>query len=81
MASAQERREVSNMDPDANLKEQLELTTYIVEMSEPTDTDDLLRLEDKARRLAELVLALHGWMQTGGFIPKLWAEHRKKEGV
>lgn len=52
------------MDPDENLKEQLELSKKI-------DGDNGWGLDD-ARRLAELVLALDGWMKEDGFLPSRW---------
>lgn len=54
------------MDPDANLKEQLELADQLVEAD-----DDELDIED-ARRLCELVLALNDWIKGGGFLPQAW---------
>lgn len=63
------------MDPDANLKEQREIREAILGMSEITDTDDLIRLEDKARRLVDLSEALDEWISKGGFLPQAW---RKK---
>lgn len=55
------------MDPDANLKEQLELAQEIVD-SEDTGFNH----QAEAWRLAELVLALNEWMCRGGFSPEAW---------
>jgi len=57
------------MDPDANLKEQLEIVARINgnrdQNEGPPDLDDVYRL-------AELVEALNEWILTGGFLPKPW---------
>jgi hypothetical protein len=52
------------MDPDANLKEQLELARSIAEQDPQSITE--------ASRLAELVLALNEWITGGGFLPSAW---------
>jgi len=52
------------MDPDANLEEQLSLAQSFVETGDG-DPEDL-------ERLAELVLALHEWIQKGGALPSAW---------
>lgn len=59
------------MDPQANLEEQLELAESIqgITANEDRDTDDLLRVEEKAVRLAELVLAMDEWRKKGGYDP------------
>lgn len=51
------------MDPDANIKEQLDLAERLVEGRGSADD---------AARLAELVLALNGWLTRGGFYPAPW---------
>jgi hypothetical protein len=66
------------MDPDANLKEQLELANDILEAIDRASDDGELGEEDKqdviqdAERLAELVQSLHNWITGGGFLPKAW---------
>ncbi len=56
------------MDPEANIKEQLDLARDIIaNMDEMHDED----LESNAARLAELVIALHEWRKSGGFDPYL----------
>lgn len=57
------------MDPDANLKEQLEIAHGIVDAS---DDEVINESVDNAERLAELILALDGWIKAGGFLPKGW---------
>jgi len=60
------------MDPNANLREQLQLAEMITEVA---DSDDDFRLDDllsNATRLAELVTALNQWISNGGFLPEGW---------
>lgn len=52
------------MDPDENLREQLDIAYGIIAAPR------LERREDE--RLAELVLALDEWIKKGGFLPKAW---------
>ncbi len=56
------------MDPDANLREQLELAQKLSE-AEWEDIDDA---REDVYRLAELVLALDEWIRKGGFHPEPW---------
>lgn len=56
------------MDPNANLKEQLEIARRLAEREE----DELLA-ETGPERLAELVLALDEWLRAGGFLPAAWS--------
>ena len=63
------------MDPDANLTEQLQLVTELIECSD-REHDGPCECQDNGARLAELVQALHGWIRSGGFLPKAW----RKEG-
>ncbi len=55
------------MDPNANLKEQLELAKAIIENEDEYDADRI-----DAVRLAELVIAMHEWLGHGGFKPQAW---------
>ena len=57
------------MDPDENLKEQLIL-------ADSTTSGESEAIEDDAERLAELVVAMSGWIRTGGFLPKAWSRRR-----
>ena len=59
------------MDPNANLKEQLELAQAIQQCTcnGNADCDDC---SHAGQRLAELVVALHGWISKGGFLPVVW---------
>lgn len=59
------------MDPDANLAEQLRLARRIQAEWDQSDTPPEFDPTDVAR-LADLVLALHGWIIRGGFLPLLW---------
>jgi hypothetical protein len=59
------------MDPNENLKEQLRLANEMVDAAE--DTDPSVQIDPKdAYRLAELVLALDGWLASRGFYPDRW---------
>ena len=49
------------MDPNAALDELLNLAT-----------SDLREFGNDVHRLAELVLALDGWLAKGGFLPSRW---------
>lgn len=55
------------MDPDANLREQLELANAWVNADEGVEVDGA-----DALRMAELVLALDEWIRGGGFLPEAW---------
>uniref|UniRef100_A0A6H2A3L2 Uncharacterized protein n=1 Tax=viral metagenome TaxID=1070528 RepID=A0A6H2A3L2_9ZZZZ len=52
------------MDPNANLKEILELAKWIKEEGDS--------VQGYARGLAELILALNEWITKGGFLPSRW---------
>lgn len=58
------------MDPNANLKEQLELAAEIIKSSDANE--GYFFDPAKAVRLAELVEALDGWLSKGGFLPGKW---------
>lgn len=66
------------MDPNANLKEQLDIARRILKVWDDCNADGTLTagqrdfIADKSGRLAELVEALDGWMRTGGFCPVRW---------
>jgi len=59
------------MDPDANLKEQLELARKITDVSLPF-WGSVEEMCYDVNRLAELVLALDEWIKKGGFLPQQW---------
>jgi len=61
------------MDPDANLREQIELAKFLVEANH-CGSDFL----NNAERLGELVLALDEWIKGGGFLPKAWQKNPSK---
>lgn len=52
------------MDPNANLRAQLDLACEILAGRVKTT-----QIEDKATELAELVVALNDWIRNGGFLP------------
>ncbi len=64
------------MDPDENLKEQLELVAWLEGGWADAGPHDLyaftMEKQAKVERLCELVTALHGWLSKGGFLPKEW---------
>lgn len=66
------------MDPNANLKEQLEISATILKTWDDCNADGTLTsdqmefVSDQANRIAELVEALDGWMCKGGFAPARW---------
>ena len=55
------------MDPNANLREQLDLASLIVNVN-AGDTID----EGDTLRFSELVLALDEWLRNGGCLPTDW---------
>jgi len=62
------------MDPDANLKEQLQLAAALEDVDyDQLDENSKEAAISDACRLAELVLALDEWISKGGFLPKLWS--------
>lgn len=58
------------MDPDANLKQQLEIALAI--QSDYDAGRDVFARD--VERLTELVVALDGWIRGGGFLPIAWAK-------
>ena len=66
------------MDPDANLREQLEISADILAVMDAADEDGSLtpvqleNLAGYAARLAELVQALNTWICRGGALPLGW---------
>lgn len=62
------------MDPDANLKEQLEIAKWLHDTSpEEASYDQVL---EKADRIAQLVLELDKHLREGGALPKSWTRPR-----
>lgn len=61
------------MDPTANLKNQLELASRVVYLSENKGSDEDIAL--MGYELAEYVIALDEWISKGGFLPKQWGRH------
>lgn len=56
------------MDPTANLERQLELAREMVERDMAHE-----RVTDVGYELAEHVIALHEWIELGGFLPSKWS--------
>lgn len=73
------------MDPEACLKELLELNAEVGDfMDEPDeDVDGNFQLPEemagKVNDLVDHVAALNGWLEKGGFLPKDWATKREGE--
>lgn len=57
------------MDPNSNLREQLELANRLVDGKVSAVDVATSRVAD---RLAELVVALHEWLSRGGALPNDW---------
>lgn len=66
------------MDPNANIDEQLDLMKRIQAIADATRADGFFTDDQRANlismglRLAELVEALDGWLNGGGFLPERW---------
>ncbi len=64
------------MDPNTNLKEQLELARNILKERKIERLEDcepgVIEIHDDARELAERVLALHDWINNQGALPAEW---------
>ena len=59
------------MDPNANLKEQLSLSLELLVAFERNEKPGG-KYEYDIARLAELIIALNGWITKGGFLPDNW---------
>jgi hypothetical protein len=64
----------SVVDPNSNLKEQLEKVQLIL-YGGPFTVDDYGAI---TARLAELIEALDGWLSKGGFLPGKWEHQARK---
>lgn len=64
------------MDPDANLKEQISLSSEILNAISQGEIKES-PIELSAERLSELVKALNEWLVNGGFLPTSW-QHRNE---
>lgn len=67
------------MDPNATLQEIMELAALILEASDQEEVPLALPLR-LDRSLAERVLALHVWLERGGFLPTAWNANRTTKG-
>lgn len=56
------------MDPNENLRQQLAISTRILQQEALPDVEQ----SPDVVRLAELVIALNEWMEKGGFCPARW---------
>jgi len=59
------------MDPDQNLKEQLEIAAQILAAQDANHGEAGVD-PDAGANLAELVIALDEWIRGGGFLPAAW---------
>jgi hypothetical protein len=67
------------MDPNENMKEQLELAKRL--LADPPDhIYDPETIAD-IHRLAELVEALDAWLLIGGFLPARWTRNEPKDAA
>ena len=62
------------MDPDASLEELLNLADVVTSLAEDGDWTG----ECEVVRVAELTLALDGWLTSGGFMPTRWKPARRR---
>lgn len=61
------------MDPNTALENALKAAQAILAAQ---DSDEPQKAEH-AEILAEAFMALHGWMENGGFLPSEWRKHRR----
>lgn len=62
------------MDPNENLRKQLELSSLI--LSDDSSTSILF---SRADELAYLVVSLNQWIRNGGALPDLWFKKKDSE--
>lgn len=61
------------MDPNANLEEMLRLANKALNLSVEEAERNRADLHADSVRLAELVLAMHEWLNRDGALPDMWA--------
>lgn len=71
------------MDPNSNLKDQVELAKAILaaalaaaETADDGEVEDGQSFFENAINLSEMVLALDQWLSNGGFLPTRWTRNR-----
>lgn len=63
------------MDPDETHRRMLALAASVIEAADSDHhTGDLI---DEASELADAILALDGWIRSGGFLPDAWRKVRR----
>lgn len=68
-----QEKECSKMDPDANLKEQREITERLQHPSNLEDREArVLETAQLMARFMSLAVALDEWISRGGSLPKAW---------
>lgn len=60
------------MDPDANLRDQLDIARKIHQLIDDTDPSDAAAIIAHAEELADRVIALDSWIRRGGFLPRAY---------
>lgn len=65
--------ESDSLDPNAILQEQLALSKLI---QEPFEGETAVQMCIRAKRLAEIVIALDEWIDKGGMLPSRWIAFR-----
>jgi hypothetical protein len=62
------------VDPNANVREQVGLARQVLDKADLLymSREELEEVADMGVRLAELVVALDGWLGKGGFPPERW---------
>jgi len=60
------------MDPNTVLEKLTEMARAIIEERDSDNEEGPILWADRADEMAELVLALNGWLSAGGFLPRAW---------
>jgi hypothetical protein len=60
------------MDPDANIKRQLEITEELDGLLRGDDADDMNTALALISDLVDLIVGLNDWITRGGGLPKAW---------
>jgi hypothetical protein len=72
------------MDPNVNLERQLDVAREMIALIDGPvveSTDLANALIDLANELAELVIAQHDWITSGGFLPEAWTNKGMAQGA
>ncbi len=66
------------MDPNANLREQLEIASAILADYDNDASPSPEALVNAVVTLAEQVIALDQWIRAGGFLPDAWDKEKNQ---